>query len=227
MTAATCRAFAALLPDAVAVAGMLAPARTGLLVIDVQNDFGHADGVMGKFGVDLSTVDAAVDNMQRLLDAAHGARVQVVLVRLQTSALRDSLAANLRRERIGRTVDEDRRVCREGRWGAEFYRIQAEAGDIEVSKWRYSSFGGTGLSMQLRSLGLDTLVVCGLTTECCVETTVRDAFALDYHIFVPADASTGYDAQLHAMSLRSMEINFAIIVDTAMVTAAWSGAKKA
>ncbi|MDB5817194.1 MAG: isochorismatase [Rhizobacter sp.] len=203
---------------------MLVPQHTALLVVDVQNDFGDKAGVMGGFGLDLSSVDAAVDRMQALLDAAHQAGVTVFLVRLQTTASRDSQAANLRRARMGRTVSESGRVCREGRWGAEFYRIEPKAGDIEVSKWRYSAFGGTGLELQLRSRGIDTLLVCGLTTECCVETTARDAFALDYHVFVPSDACTAYDPQMHRYSLQSMATNFAIIVDTATVVSAWAGA---
>lgn len=203
------------------LAAMVVPARTALVVVDVQNDFAHPDGVMGGFGVDLATVDAAVDQTERLLAAARAAGVQVFLVRLQTSARRDSAAANLRRARMGRTVDEARRVCREGKWGAEFYRIAPAEGDIEVAKWRYSSFGGTGLALQLRSLGLDTLVVCGLTTECCVETTVRDAFELDYSVFVARDACAGYDPLLHDMSLRSMATNFAILADTADLVQAW------
>ncbi|MES2531555.1 MAG: isochorismatase family cysteine hydrolase [Pseudomonadota bacterium] len=205
------------------LAPMIAPGRTALLVVDVQNDFAHADGVMGRFGVDLSSVDAAVDRMQDLLDAAHAAGVQVFLVRLQTSAERDSRAANLRRARMGRSVPEDLRVCREGRWGSAFYRISPADGDIEVAKWRYSSFGGTGMDMQLRALDLDTLIVCGLTTECCVETTVRDAFALDFHVFVAADASTAYDRAMHEMSLRSMVQNFAIQLESADIVAAWRG----
>jgi nicotinamidase-related amidase len=201
---------------------MLEPKRTALLVIDVQNDFGDKAGVMGGFGLDLSSVDAAVDRMQALLDAAHAGGVTVFLVRLQTTAARDSQAANLRRARMGRTVDENGRVCREGRWGAEFYRIEPRPGDIEVSKWRYSAFGGTGLELQLRSRAIDTLVLSGLTTECCVETTARDAFALDYHVFVPSDACTAYDPQMHRYSLQSMATNFAIITDTASVVAAWA-----
>lgn len=206
------------------LASMIAPGRTALLVVDVQNDFAHADGVMGRFGVDLSSVDAAVDRTQELLAAAHAAGVQVFLVRLQTTAARDSRAANLRRARMGRSVPEELRVCREGRWGADFYRIAPAPGDIEVAKWRYSSFGGTGLDMQLRALQLDTLVVCGLTTECCVETTVRDAFALDFHVFVVADASTAYDRAMHEMSIRSMVQNFAIRLESPAIVAAWASA---
>ncbi|RYY93417.1 MAG: cysteine hydrolase [Comamonadaceae bacterium] len=203
---------------------MIEARRTALVVVDVQNDFAHADGVMGRFGVDLSSVDAAVDRVQDLLDAAHAAGVQVFLVRLQTSAARDSRAANLRRARTGRSVPEDLRVCREGRWGADFYRIAPAAGDVEVAKWRYSSFGGTGLDLQLRALGLDTLVVCGLTTECCVETTVRDAFALDFHVFVAADASTAYDRTVHDVAIDGMVRNFAIRLETPDIVAAWRAA---
>jgi ureidoacrylate peracid hydrolase len=101
-------------------------------------------------------------------------------------------------------------------------------GELVVHKTRYSGFVGTDLDMQLTKLGVDTLVVAGLTTECCVDSTVRDAFDLDYHVFVAADACAAYEADIHDASLKVMELNSAILTDTAAIAAdAWKGAASA
>jgi nicotinamidase-related amidase len=60
-----------------------------------------------------------------------------------------------------------------------------------------------------------------VTTECCVDSTVRDAFSLDYHVFVAADACAAYEADLHAASLKVMELNSAILTDANAVAEAW------
>ncbi len=89
-------------------------------------------------------------------------------------------------------------------------------------KTRYSGFVGTDLDSQLTQMGVDTLVVAGVTTECCVDSTVRDAFDLDYHVFVAADACAAYEPDIHAASLKIMALNSAILTDTAAIAAAWS-----
>lgn len=202
------------------LAELLEPQRTALIVIDVQNDFGSPEGVSARAGFNLSSVDNAVDNISELLDAARKRGVLVVLVKLLTAPQSDSAAANERRARMGTEGNE--RPCRDGTWGAEYYRIAAQPGDIEIGKARYSSFVNTPLDFYLKSRpGLDTLVVCGLTTECCVETTVRDAFVRDYHVFIPHDAAAAYSRDVHDVSLKILGIYFASIVSTEQVLSCW------
>lgn len=202
------------------LAELLEPQRTALLVIDVQNDFGSPEGVSARAGFDLSSVDKAVDNVSALLDAARRQGILVVLVKLLTTSESDSPTANERRARLGTEGNE--RPCRDGTWGAEYYRIAAQPGDIEVGKARYSSFVNTPLDFYLKSRpDLDTLVVCGLTTECCVETTVRDAFVRDYHVFVPHDGTAAYSRDLHDVSLKVLGIYFASIVSTEQILSCW------
>ncbi len=214
-------------PGTTELAKVLAPSRTALVLIDFQNDFGHRDGVMGKTGVDMSCVPGAVAQAQALIDAAHGAGAPVVFVSLQTTIRLDSRPATLRRERIGQPYAEATRVCRKGGWGADWYGIAPTPQDYQLEKARYSSFQGTELDLQLRALGVDTLVVGGLTTECCVETAVRDAFHRDYHVFLAEDASASYDPELHAASVRTMSLFHALIVRSADVAAAWGAAARA
>ena len=77
-----------------------------------------------------------------------------------------------------------------------------------IPKIRYSGFFGTNLDAGLRALGVDTLLVCGLTTECCVDSTVRDAFHADYHVFHrAADACGAYEPEARPRHRRSRTLS--------------------
>lgn len=195
--------------------------QTALLIVDVQQDFCGADGLMGQIGMDLSTVDGAVDRIEQLAGAAREHGVPVIFIRLLTAPETDSPAMLALYARQGLDADSAA-VCRRGTPGANYYRICPEAGDLVVDKQRYSAFIGTNLELVLRSSGITSLVVTGVTTECCVDSTVRDGFMLDYETFVVADACAAYEQDMHDASLKMMAINFASIVSTDEVIASWS-----
>lgn len=73
-------------------------------------------------------------------------------------------------------------------------------------------------------MGVDTLVLAGLTTECCIDSTARDAFNHDFHVFVSIDACAAYEPELHAAALRMLELNTAILTDSDSVVVAWRSA---
>jgi len=199
----------------------IAPGRTAVLVIDMQVDFASPEGALGRY-VDMAAVQPAVAAAERLVEIARATGVPVVFVGLFTRAETDSPSWRERMRRRGGDPDNDSALCREGEGGSDFYGPRPLPGERVVKKTRYSGFGGTDLDAHLKALGVDTLVVAGLTTECCVDSTVRDAFNLDYHVFVAADACAAYEPDLHAASLKVMELNSAIMTDTAQVAAAWS-----
>jgi nicotinamidase-related amidase len=78
------------------------------------------------------------------------------------------------------------------------------------------------LDAQLRARGIDTLVVVGFTTDCCVDCTVRDAFHHDYNVFVVADACAAYEEDLHYGALNGLSKNCALLTETEAVLGAWS-----
>jgi ureidoacrylate peracid hydrolase len=194
-----------------------------VLVIDMQVDFASPDGVLGAF-IDMSVVKPALAAAEKLVADARAAGVPVVFVGLSTTPETDSPAWNERMRRRGGDPGCRRGPVpgRAGRVGV--LRPQPAPGELVVPKTRYSGFVGTDLDMQLTKLGVDTLVVAGLTTECCVDSTVRDAFDLDYHVFVAADACAAYEADIHEASLKVMALNSAILTDTAAIADAWKGA---
>ena len=206
------------------LAAWIAPSRTAVVVIDMQVDFASPDGVLGQYGVDMGVVEPALSAAEKLVASARSAGVPVVFVGLFTSPETDSPAWNERMRRRGGDPETDAALCRVGHVGSEFMGPRPEAGEVVVQKTRYSGFVGTDLHGQLTALGVDTLVMAGLTTECCVDSTARDAFNLDYHVFIAADACGAYEADIHAASLKVMELNSAILTDTAQIADAWKGA---
>jgi nicotinamidase-related amidase len=202
----------------------IAPPRTALLVVDMQTDFASPEGAMGRAGADLSAVPAALAAAQRLADAARAAGVPVVFVGLMTAPEDDSAAWAERLRRQGVDPAQALALCRAGTLGAAFAGPIPLVGEPVVPKLRYSGFFRTDLDAQLQRLAVDTLVIAGLTTECCVDCTVRDAFHLDYHVFVAADACAAYAPDLHAAALKALALHCAIVITTEELLAAWGGA---
>jgi ureidoacrylate peracid hydrolase len=197
----------------------IAPARTALLLIDMQVDFAAPEGGLGKDGIDMTAPQAAVAKAARLADAARGAGVACVFVRLVT---REEDETPFLQEWKKRRHSDGPPLCREGTHGAEFVGPQPQGGELVFSKKRYNAFIGTGLDAALRGAGIDTLVVAGLTTECCIDSSVRDAFERDYHVFVAGDATACYEPALHQAALKALKLNCAQIVTAQDVTAAWN-----
>ena len=198
-----------------------AAARTLLLVIDVQVDFASPDGAMGRYGLDLSGVEAMIDRTQALVAAARDAGVPVGFARVVPPPETDSRALRLLHARTGRDVSAAA-ICRDGTEGAEYYRLRPQLGDVEIAKRLYSCFAGTDLAEVMAARGLDTLVVAGMTTECCVDCTVRDAFHRDINVFVVADACMAYSEAEHVHALAAMGSSCAVLVDSDTVRAGWA-----
>jgi nicotinamidase-related amidase len=203
-----------------ALAPMIVPERTALVVVDVQVDFVSPQGALAAAGIDMAPLEVALQRVEALLAQARTANVTPVLLRVVTRPESDSRALRLLNERKGEPP-EAIAICRDDTPGADYYRVRPQAGDIEIQKTLYSGFVGTTLDAQLRRSGIDTLVFCGFTTECCVDCTVRDAFHRGYHCFIVADACDAYAPHLHKNTLESLALNCALVVETAAVLAAW------
>jgi len=98
----------------------------------------------------------------------------------------------------------------EGDADAELDERMAPLSDEAVlTKETYSAFEGTRLDSLLREGGIDTLVICGVMTNVCVETTARHAFVKDYQPIVVSDACAGKDPDFHEASIRALAYAFA------------------
>jgi ureidoacrylate peracid hydrolase len=112
----------------------------------------------------------------------------------------------------------------EGTWGADFYgdlRPNGQGVEVTIDKHRYSACVGTRLDQILRSNGIETIVVAGVATSGCVESSVRDAFMLDYYVVVAGDACGDYDVVRHEAALRKMDLSFGYVVTVDDIETTW------
>ncbi len=94
--------------------------------------------------------------------------------------------------------------------------IEVPPEDI-IDKSRYSAFHRTDLDLRLQNAGVKDIIISGVLTNCCVETTARSAFDHDYGVFVVGDACATVAEELHIATLKTLAYGFAYVVDTKMM----------
>lgn len=202
------------------------PAHTALVMVDLQNDFVHRDGWVAQQQVPRflgdTGIDAVVERARELLDAARTANVLRIFVRMLGD---DRYLSDPLRTLYRRNHGHERVPCvAEGTWGADWtdgLQPDGSDGDLLIDKHRYSAFIGTRLDQVLRSHGVRTVVVCGVATSGCVESTIRDAFMLDYYVVVAADACGDYEQARHDATLSKMALSFGEVVPTGDIAGLW------
>lgn len=195
----------------------VAPAHTALVVVDVQNDFVAEGGFFDRTGADVASIQAAIPPLQRLIEHARRARVLVVFVR----AIYDPEYLSEPMIERNRRCHLEMPRCLTGTWGADFYKIEPAPDEAIVVKHRYSAFMGTSLDQFLRQRGIRSLLLTGVSTDVCVESTTRDAYFLDYYVTVVDDCCGAAREQYHRDALIRFERDYGGITTSAEVIAAW------
>ena len=198
-----------------------------LLVVDVQRSFADPAYLPWLDEAGLAAVDAAVTRTGWLVDQARAAGVPVVWVALEQLPDEPWSTSLWLRGLDAAAWPEAEEPCVVGTPGAEWFGVAPLAGETVVPKRRYSGFLGTGLEAHLRESGVTWVVAAGLTSECCVDGTVRDAFQLGFRAVMTSDATAAYDAQTHTHALTVLAENAAVVATSASVAAAWTHAATA
>lgn len=196
----------------------LDPSRAALIIVDMQNSFCKPDGRVAAIGFDTSMCAAAITPCVDVLTMARGAGMPVIFTRyVYEPDYRDGGVM------VQHMLPElaEKLALRAGTADSDIVPdLLVEERDLVIDKNRPSSFLKTRLQAELEEQGISQLVVCGVTTNCCVETTVRDASQLDFEVFVVADACGELEAERHRVALRSMGLLFAKIINRADLRAA-------
>jgi nicotinamidase-related amidase len=178
----------------------MANERYALLVVDMQNGFCHPDGSFPRIGRGLEGAMDAVAMAAMAVAQARAADVPVVFTRhVYRPGRPDEGAALIRNspELAGVAGLAD------GTWDAE---VCAELGcgpdDLVVDKVRFDAFQWTSLEPLLRGLGVTALLICGVVTNICVETTARSAFMRDFPVTLLADCCAAKTRRLHELSIE-------------------------
>lgn len=221
----------------------VAPENAALLLIDFQNDFCAADGATGRTGASMRMVDAAVRRAGQLLKFARERGIFVVHVRAEYGRPWRSTSSPYRFPVEGRREpavwtasaseastnrwfeEDETEVCLTGTWGADFVEgLGPQPGEAVITKHRFGAFAGTGLDQLLRARGLSSLIVAGVTTNCCVETTAREAVMREFNLIVVEDCVGVKDhlEDLHRATLEAIGTYFGLVRPAADVIAAWN-----
>lgn len=190
---------------------ILNPARSALLLIDIQAHVIDNPRYVGH-------APAALANLKRVLTQARETGVRIIHTRVVESDATDTPVWTSRHRlkafRVG--------ARREGTSGAEFHPdFGPEPGEIEMIKRRYSCFLGTNLDGLLRAGGIDTLVMAGIATNICLETTAVDAFQRNLWTVILGDCSATHSQEEHEVTLREAAGNWGMVIDADAAIAAW------
>ena len=197
-----------------------------VVVIDVQRSFADPAFLTWVDEPGLAAVAAAVQTTRRLVEGARERGVAVVWVGLaQDPAAPWATSLWLRRVPADAPWPGADEPCVSGTAGAEWFGLEPAPGEVVVTKTRYSGFLGTTLEQELRLAGITWFVAAGLTSECCVGSTVWDGFQRGWPALVASDATTAYSAQVHDAALEILAANVAVVATTDEILAAFADAR--
>ena len=174
------------------------PAETAVIVVDMQNAYATQGGYVDLAGFDVSGASAAVAQTKKVLEVARAAGILVIY--FQNGWDKDYVEAggpgspNWHKSNALKTMRAKPELAgtllAKGTWDyALVDELAPQPGDIVIAKTRYSGFFNTNIDSVLRSRGIRTLVFTGVATNVCVESSLRDAFHLEYFGIVLEDAT--------------------------------------
>ncbi|MDX8536170.1 MULTISPECIES: isochorismatase family cysteine hydrolase [Mesorhizobium] len=196
------------------------PETTALIVIDMQRDFAEPGGFGASLGNDVSRVVAIVPTVKKLIEGFRAAGLPVIhTMECHRPDLSDLPPAKRDRGkptiRIG-DVGPMGRVLIAGEPGTAILdELAPLPGEIVIEKPGKGAFYATGLGDDLKRLGARQLVFAGVTTEVCVQTTMREANDRGYECLVAEDATESYFPEFKAAALAMIRAQGAIIGWTA------------
>lgn len=189
--------------------------KSAVVVVDMQNAFASKGGMLDLAGADISGAPRVIQAIRTILDATRPARMPIVYLQMGYEAdLSDSggpdtpnwhkelgiRMMNCRPELKGKLVTI-------GTWDfAIVDELKPQGGDLVIVKKRYSGFARTELDEELRKRGIRYLFFTGIATNVCVESTLRDAFFLDYWPVLITDAAMAAGAPaMHDATVQNVE----------------------
>jgi nicotinamidase-related amidase len=196
------------------------PSTTAVVVIDMQRDFIEEGGFGAALGNDVTVLQAIVPTVGRLIAAARTAGLPVIHTReCHLPDLSDCPPAKRSRGKPSLRIGDPGpmgRILVAGEPGAEIVAELAPlAGEIVIDKPGKGAFHATSLSEDLARLGIRSLIFAGVTTEVCVQTTMREANDRGFECLLIEDATESYFPDFKAAALEMIRAQGAIVGWTA------------
>lgn len=190
-----------------------------LIIVDMQNDFLHEKGFWRKHSQDISIPASSLDllrkpipHIKKIADLFRKNRKEVVYIYTAWEKDYSDVAIPLRR-----MADKAKEmgVLVRGSWGAQIIEeLTPHESDHMVMKKAYGAFFQSSLDSVLRNLNIKTLIMTGIATNFCVETTSREAVAYGYNVILLSDATATYDPEGHQATLKVIAAGFGDVMST-------------
>ncbi len=194
----------------------LDPARTALVVVDMQNAF----MLPGVAFAEIKEAPEIVPNINLLARALRGAGGTVVwIVTTYTPAIDTEWSIHYRLVNRAHGAMRNAALTKGSKRHAIWAGLEVEPGDPIVEKTRFSAFiqGSSALDATLKARGIDTLLIAGTVTGVCCESTARDAMMLNYRVIMVTDGNAAYSDEEHNHALTAFYASFGDIMPTAML----------
>jgi len=206
--------------------------RSALIIVDMQNDFLHADGGFGRRAranpekkIDMAFLASTIPNAKKLANAFREAGRPVIYIAHVLKA--DYSDAAFPYWRTGTHAGKHDFLV-EGSWGAQIVDELAPHKDEHVViKKGFGGFHHTELDTILRNVGVTTCVMSGVTTCICVSTTVRGGTELNYRMLIAKDAIAEAQREAHDAELKIFQRCYGDVLSSDEIIAMLRGAVKA
>jgi ureidoacrylate peracid hydrolase len=193
-----------------------------VLVIDVQNDYCHEDGVAAHAGKNITFLQQVAPRILGFLEQIRKFGIPIVHIHNEHSDWTISPSWRKRHS----PNPEPNTPCQVGSWGAEFYKVIPEDSEYIIAKHRYSAFINTDLDLVLRSIGIKTIILTGIETNVCVESTARHGFMKDYYVVLLEDCVAAKGTAEHEATLFNIRNYFGAVTSSQKLIQAWQDIKK-
>ncbi len=197
-----------------------APGHTAVLVVDMQRDFCDPTARFAGMGVNFDPVSTMMPVFRDFIARARRRGIGIITARMIQG---DAYASGPLRE-LNARHQTGAYACTDGTPGIDYMPdFNPEPGDLVITKHGYSAFSGTDLDGELRRRGIETLVVGGVATNVCVESTCRDGFLREFYIVVAEDLVACGSAERQQQSLYNLNRYFGLVAGSRDILAAWGG----
>ncbi len=191
------------------------PDYTALVMVDMQRDYCCEGGVLEKMGFDINPSRELAPRLNEFVNQARRILKFIVHLRMELNPSLRSPALAEHYERVGLQRKHDPSL-------SEFCGVTPKEGEVVIPKYRYSGFVSTYFDRYLRSNGIKTLVLTGLSTNVCVESTLRAGFFKNYYIVCPQDCVATYNHILHEATLQNISYYFGVVTESRKLCDIWA-----
>jgi len=189
---------------------ILINSKSAMIIIDMQNDFCKPKGVFYSMKKDLSMVAKIIPKSINLINSLRKKGVFTIFVKQTT--LKYGYSTSISQKRFREKVAGNHKYTIKDSWGHQIisdFKIMER--DIVIEKYRASAFIGTPLDLILRSNNINTLIVGGIWTNGCIESTARDAQQHDYSCIIAEDCVASNSKELHESSMKVMKTRYEVL----------------